>query len=269
MVRIAIGIEYFGADFNGWQAQDHGRTVQQTVEAALSEVADHSITLQCAGRTDTGVHALHQIAHFDTTVAREPRSWLLGTNTHLPFDVNLLWAKAVSEDFHARFSAVQRRYRYVILNRSSRSSVLHQRVSFEARPLELKRMQAAATALIGEHDFTSFRALACQAKSPIRTIEHLELFATGDYIVLDIQANAFLQHMVRNIAGVLMEVGMGKRDVDWVSKLLSIRDRTQGGVTAPAAGLYLVDVTYPATFDIPRVDEHLWPLSLIIGDTHE
>lgn len=262
MARIAFGIEYCGSDFIGWQTQDQGRTVQQAVEKALSIVADHAVTVQCAGRTDTGVHALHQVAHMDTEADRKMHSWILGANVNLPLDVNICWAMPVEDDFHARFSAIKRSYRYIILNRSARSSVVHNKVSWEARYLDEKLMARAAEYLVGEHDFSSYRAVACQAKSPMRTISRLELFRKENYIVIDIEANAFLHHMVRNIAGVLMEIGMGKRPVEWAKEVLDFRDRTRGGETAPADGLYLTDVEYPEQFSIPKANASQWPLCL-------
>jgi tRNA pseudouridine38-40 synthase len=249
-VRIACAVEYDGAGFCGWQAQDHARSVQADVEQALSYVAAQPVRVVCAGRTDTGVHATWQIIHFDTQAERSPRSWTLGTNTRLPRDVRLLWALHVDQSFHARFSAEQRRYRYVILNRDVPSAVLRQRVTWNHRPLDAGRMQAGARLLVGEHNFNAFRALACQAKSPVRTIEELTISRSGDMLYLDIQANAFLHHMVRNIAGVLMTVGSGERPVDWVQEVLEGADRTRGGVTAPPDGLYLVGVRYPGHYGI-------------------
>ena len=261
-MRIAIGIEYDGSGFNGWQSQDHGRTVQDQVEAALGTVANETIRVHCAGRTDTGVHAIHQVAHFDTDATREPHSWVFGTNSLLENDVNLLWAVVVPDEFHARFSAHGRKYRYVILNRPSRSSVMSDKVAWECRELDVNRMSKAAPALLGEHDFSAFRAVACQAKNPVREVRQLEIRQSGDYIIIDIEANAFLQHMVRNIAGVLMEIGMGKQPCEWAAEVLQQRDRTLGGVTAPSSGLYLVGIEYPGNFPIPGPDQRQWPLCL-------
>lgn len=262
MSRIALGIEYFGENFNGWQAQDHGRTVQQTLEQGLSSVANHPVTVHCAGRTDSGVHAVQQVVHMESDARRDSHSWIVGSNVNLPSDVNVLWAKVVDADFHARFSAISRRYRYIILNRDARSSLLHKKVSWEYRSLDVGKMACAAECLVGEHDFTSYRAVACQSKSPVRTVQELNVKRCGDLVILDIQANAFLQHMVRNIAGVLMAIGMGKQPIEWAHDVLEKKDRTLGGVTAPPNGLYLVDVNYPATFSIPKVDPIQWPLSL-------
>lgn len=261
-MRIAIGIEYDGSQFNGWQTQDHGRTVQDCVEKALTFVANEEIKVQCAGRTDTGVHALYQVAHFDTDSTRQSHSWVFGTNSQLESDVNLLWAYQVDDEFHARFDATARSYRYILLNRSARSSVLANKVSWECRELNLHNMKLAAAYLTGKHDFSAFRAIGCQAHSPIREVTQLTLKRTGDFIVLDITANAFLQHMVRNIVGVLLEIGTGKREPDWAQEVLESLDRTQGGMTAPAEGLYLVGVEYPDRYDLPITDQEQWPMCL-------
>jgi tRNA pseudouridine38-40 synthase len=249
-MRIACAVEYDGSGFCGWQRQDHARSVQADVEAALSKVADHEVRVVCAGRTDSGVHASWQIIHFDTGAERSERSWLLGTNANLPDDAGLLWAREVDEDFHARFSAQTRRYRYVIFNREVPSVLLHRRATWVHQVLDVSRMQEAAHYLLGEHDFTSFRALACQAKSPVRTIYRLDIKRSGAYLYLDVEANAFLHHMVRNIAGALLAVGRGVQNSHWIRDVLDKRDRTQGGVTAPASGLYLVGVRYADRFGI-------------------
>ncbi len=250
-MRIACAVEYDGSGFCGWQRQDHARSVQADVESALSKVADHDVRVVCAGRTDSGVHASWQIIHFDTSARRPARSWVLGANANLPRDAGLLWAREVDEDFHARFSARARCYRYVILNREVPSALLRQRVTWIHQSLDVSRMQEGARHLLGEHDFSAFRALACQAKTPVRTIYRLEVKRSGRYLYLDVEANAFLHHMVRNIAGVLLAVGRGVQSSGWVRDVLRQRDRTQGGVTAPADGLYLVGVRYPARHQIP------------------
>jgi tRNA pseudouridine38-40 synthase len=249
-MRLACAVEYDGAGFSGWQRQEHARSVQAAVERSLSFVADHAVHVSCAGRTDAGVHATWQIIHFDAQAERSQRSWLLGANANLPSDVRLLWVRPVDDEFHARFSAQSRSYRYVILNRDVPSALLRQRVTWEHRPLQVERMREGARHLLGEHDFSSFRALACQAKSPVRTVQHLHVTRHGDLLYIDIRANAFLHHMVRNIAGVLLSVGRGERSVEWIAEVLAHRDRTRGGVTAPASGLYLVGVGYPARFSI-------------------
>lgn len=251
-MRIACAVEYDGSAYSGWQRQARVRSAQAAVERALSFVADHRVEVSCAGRTDAGVHATWQIIHFDTEAERSPRSWLLGSNANLPGDVRLLWAQPVDTAFHARFSAEARRYRYVILNSEVPSALLRQRVTWEHRQLDAARMQQGAAYLLGEHDFSAFRAVACQAKSPVRDVQHLEIRRSGRLLYLDIQANAFLHHMVRNIAGVMMAVGSGERPVEWVAEVLEYRDRSLGGVTAPASGLYLVGVQYPAVYGICR-----------------
>lgn len=250
MKRIVCAVEYDGAGFCGWQRQDHAPSVQACVEQALSKVADHPVKVVCAGRTDTGVHATWQIVHFESSAARDTRAWVLGGNANLPGGVRLLTAAEVSEDFHARFAALSRTYRYVILNRPVRSALWRNQVSWQHRPLDVEPMRRGAALLRGEHDFSSFRAVACQAKNPVRTVHRLDVTRSGEFVYLDICANAFLHHMVRNIAGVLMAVGAGQRPVDWVSEILALRDRTRGGVTAPASGLYLVGVEYPQSFGV-------------------
>jgi tRNA pseudouridine38-40 synthase len=250
-MRIALGIEYDGTAFRGWQAQPGSRTVQGVVEQAVSTVADHQVGVVCAGRTDSGVHAVGQVVHFDTRAERRPRSWTLGCNVNLPRDVTVLWARPVAEDFHARFGAVRRSYRYVILNRMTRPAVLRDRVCWHHKSLDAAPMARAAAHLEGEHDFSSFRALSCQAKHPVRTIYSLSVKRAGDFVYIDVTANAFLHHMVRNIAGVLMAVGAGEQAPQWTRQLLEARDRTEGGVTAPPGGLYLASVTYPRDYDLP------------------
>ena len=250
-MKIALGIEYDGSRFHGWQTQQHGvRTVQTELERALSTVAASPVHVFCAGRTDTGVHGIGQVVHFETAAERAPRSWILGGNSNLPEDVRIHWAQPVDDDFHARFSARRRGYRYVILNRWIASAILRDRVSFHRAPLDAARMAEAAIRLLGEHDFSSFRAQGCQAKSPVRTMLGASVTRSGDFIYLDVEANAFLHHMVRNIAGVLMEIGEGKREPEWVDELLTVRDRTLGGATAPPQGLYLVSVGYD-DYDLP------------------
>jgi tRNA pseudouridine38-40 synthase len=251
-MRIALGIEYDGTDFCGWQVQEGVRTVQEELEKALAFVADHPVRVSCAGRTDTGVHAVGQVVHFDTGAVRSERNWLLGTNVNLPDDVSVNWVRPVEDEFNARFSAVARSYRYVIHNRLTRSSIYRNRTSWFHKSLDIKLMQQAADYLIGEHDFSSFRAVACQAKHPVRTIHSLQVSRHDEFIFIDVRANAFLHHMVRNIAGVLMAVGTGDELPGWAGKLLRMRDRTVGGVTAPPGGLYLASVEYPSQFGLPE-----------------
>lgn len=251
-MKIAAGVEYDGRAFCGWQSQKGVRTVQDCVENAISKVADHDLRVICAGRTDTGVHAIGQVIHFETCARRSMRSWVLGTNANLPQDVCMIWAQTVDERFHARFSAVSRRYRYVVMTRWVRPAVLAGRVTWCHRDLDDKRMQKAAKLLRGEHDFTSFRALACQSKSPVRCMHNVDVSRAGDCLYIDLHANAFLHHMVRNITGVLMTIGKGERPVSWVPELLELRDRSRGGVTAPPDGLYLVGVEYATELGFPR-----------------
>ena len=258
-MKIAIGLEYNGAAYSGWQRQKHAHSVQEYVESALSRVADHEVRVQCAGRTDAGVHALWQVAHFETGAQRDMHSWMLGGNVYLPPDISILWAKNAEDDFHARFSATSRSYCYVIMNRTARPGLLYHRVTWECRQLDEGLMQQASGCLLGEHDFTSYRAVDCQAGNPLRNVKRLDIRREGELIILEIEANAFLQHMVRNIAGVLMTIGRGEAAPAWSQQVLDARDRTQGGITAPAAGLYLVDVSYPQKFGIPVRPGMTWP----------
>jgi len=253
-MRIAVGVEYDGSRFCGWQLQEDGvRTVQGAVESALGKVADHDVRVICAGRTDTGVHATGQVIHFETDAIRDERAWVFGANANLPKDVVVLWAKPVSDEFHARFSAVRRSYRYVIFTREVRPTFLAGRVTWHHRELDIERMQQAGNLLLGEHDFSSYRAVACQAKSPVRTLYRLEVSGRGPFIFIDVEANGFLHHMVRNIAGVLMAIGEGEKPVEWSREVLEARDRTLGGVTAHPSGLYLTSVGYPEAFGIPQL----------------
>lgn len=255
MERWCLCVEYNGAAFHGFQAQNFDvATVQRSLEAALSSVADEAITLVCAGRTDAGVHASAQIVHFDTLAKRPSKAWVLGVNGRLPAGVSVKWAQQVSPHFHARFSAQARRYRYIIYNSATRPALLWDQLSWQKRPLDYHRMVEAAAPLIGEHDFSSFRAAQCQARHPVRQVHYVRFARYRQLIVLEIKANAFLHHMVRNIAGVLMTVGCGDKPVSWVGEVLEARDRTRGGVTAPGAGLYLVEVDYPAEFELPAMD---------------
>lgn len=252
-MRIALGIEYDGQGFSGWQRQVGTHTVQDSVERAISKVADSSVTLTCAGRTDAGVHAMEQVVHFDTHANRTARSWVLGTNTHLPDGISIQWATEATDTFHARFSAQARQYRYVIYNHWVRPAILRGKVTWIHAPIDLARMREASSHLVGRHDFSSYRALACQAKSPVRTVHNINLTQEDNIIYIDIRADAFLHHMVRNIAGVLVEIGKGERSSDWSREILEYRDRTKGGVTAPADGLYLVHVDYPDNFQLPQL----------------
>jgi tRNA pseudouridine38-40 synthase len=251
--RYAACIEYRGTAYRGWQRQQPGvASVQEEVERALARVANHDITIACAGRTDAGVHASGQVIHFDSDAKRTPYNWFHGVNAFLPPDISLAWVQPVDPSFHARFAAKARRYRYVIYNDPVRPAHLAHEVTWNYRPLDLERMQRAAESLVGEHDFSAYRAVACQAKSPVKHVHHLRLLRFGQFIVLDIRANAFLHHMVRNIAGVLMQIGAGERHEGWAQEVLEGRSRKNGGLTAPAFGLYLVDVTYPERFELPK-----------------
>lgn len=251
--RVAIAFEYDGRGFHGWQLQKSGvRSVESELARAVSRVADHPVDLVCAGRTDARVHASFQVAHFDTPSVRNLRSWVMGMNTALPDDIAVHWAGNGVADFHARFSAVYRRYRYVILNRPVRPGIQRGQVSWTFRPLDVASMHRAAQVLVGEHDFSSFRAAGCQSRTPVRYLERISVTRKGDYVVIDVQANAFLHHMVRNIAGALMAVGAGKQPEPWIGEVLACKDRKLAGVTAPPDGLYLVDVGYPDQYGIPR-----------------
>jgi len=250
-MRFAACVEYDGTHFSGWQTQKHDvRTVQEEVEFGLSKVADETVSIITAGRTDTGVHATHQIIHFDSEVDRSHFAWCRGANRFMSRDVRLLWVAPIDDEFHARFSALSRSYRFVIYNSPIKSALFRTHVTHEYKPLDAERMRKAGQALLGEHDFTSFRAAGCQAHSPVRRMLDFNLDTSNDWIWFDVRANAFLQHMVRNIAGSLIEVGSGKREVTWIKELLEVCDRTKAGVTAPPHGLYLTGVKYPDEFAV-------------------
>ncbi|HVV67904.1 MAG TPA: tRNA pseudouridine(38-40) synthase TruA [Gammaproteobacteria bacterium] len=253
MMRWALGIEYEGTCYHGWQSQTNEKlmTVQRCLEQAVSRVADHAVEVVCAGRTDKGVHATSQVVHFDTARPRDSRAWVMGVNHGLPEDIRVIWAKEVSEDFHARFSAVARRYHYIIYNHRIASAILRRHVTWFIHPLDEDKMRVAANYLLGEHDFSAFRGADCQAKTTRRCVHRLDIVRRGDFIKIDIQANAFLHHMVRNIAGVLIEIGVAKRQPVWAQEVLMGRDRKLGGITAPPEGLYLVDITYSPLDAIP------------------
>lgn len=251
MPRFAVGLEYDGSAYAGWQIQASAASIQSVAEQAFGRVADHPIALTCAGRTDAGVHAVGQVAHFDSEAVRTVRAWALGANTHLPGDVCVLWAHEVPGEFHARYAAIARSYRYVILNRGSRPALSRHRVCWVHRPLDAQRMQSAAAHLVGEHDFSAFRAAECQSRTPIRRMDSIVVTRSAEHILIDVTANAFLHHMVRNIAGVLIEIGAGEAEPEWARKVLESRDRAAGGVTAPAGGLYLMRVDYPSAFGLP------------------
>ena len=255
--RVAARIEYHGGHYHGWQAQPHLSvpTVQEALEAALCEISGEPVRTTCAGRTDTGVHGFAQVVHFDDPVGRSLKAWVMGTNRHLPPDIRVHWAKDVSSAFHARFSATARRYRYVICNSPTRPALLNGMVSWWRHSLDIELMREAAISLIGERDFSAFRAASCQATSPNRCVTSCEVTRRGDYVVVDITANAFLHHMVRNIVGSLLSVGSQSESVQWFEQVLDGRDRTKAAETAPAEGLYLVSVAYPDEFALPATPE--------------
>ena len=256
-MRFAACLEYDGADFFGWQSQAHARSVQDCVEAAFSRVADHEIKVTCAGRTDAGVHATGQVVHFESRARRADDAWRRGADGYLPDDVRVRWVRPVGADFHARFDALRRRYRYVILNAPTPSALLRRLSVWEYRPLEAEAMHAAAQMLVGEHDFSAYRSAGCRSQTPMRRIESLCVHRDRRFVYVDVCANAFLQHMVRNVVGVLLEIGRGERPRDWARQVLASRDRTQGGVTVAGAGLYLVGIEYDARHALP--DDALWP----------
>ncbi|MEK8088295.1 tRNA pseudouridine(38-40) synthase TruA [Thermithiobacillus plumbiphilus] len=257
-MRIAIGVEYDGSAFCGWQRQHGQPSVQAAVEAALSRVANEPIEVVVAGRTDTGVHGIGQVAHFDSSALRSEYAWVRGANAALPAAVSLRWALPVPDDFNARFSATGRAYRYLILNRPERPALRRHFVSWIYTPLDADLMQAAAGHLIGRHDFSAFRASSCQARHPVRELRRLQVTRMGDLIALDVEANAFLHHMVRNLAGVLIAVGSGQQAPGWAAEVLESRDRRLAGVTAPPAGLYLTHVSYPERFGLPQLLAEPW-----------
>ncbi len=250
-MRIALGIEYDGTAYNGWQRQKSGVGIQTHVEEAVSGVANETVEVICAGRTDSGVHASGQVVHFDTGAKRSRRGWLLGINSALPDDINANWVAFVDEEFHARFSATSRSYRYLILNRTVRSALNRNRAWWVFQALDEKAMLEASKCLLGEHDFSAFRAAGCQASTPVREISNLQIVRHGEWLAITVTANAFLQHMVRNITGVLVAVGKGEEEPAWVNSVLESRDRKQGGVAAPPHGLTLSAVDYPSRFNIP------------------
>ena len=250
-MRIALGVEYDGSRFCGWQTQPDGCAVQDVLERALRGIAGAAVTITCAGRTDAGVHALAQVVHYDTAATRPPSAWVRGVNALLPPPCAVIWAREVADEFHARYCALSRTYRYLLLNGPVRPAAAHARVGWFHLPLDLDGMRAAARLLIGEHDFSAFRSAECQARSPVRTVRRLDLYRRGSYIVFEIQANAFLHHMVRNIVGCLIYVGKGKHQPGWLAEVLAGRDRARAAPTFDAAGLYLVDIQYEPCWGLP------------------
>jgi tRNA pseudouridine38-40 synthase len=251
MVRIALGIEYDGAPFHGWQSQPSGNTVQDTLERALAAMAAEPIRVLCAGRTDTGVHASAQVVHFDTVASRPGNAWVKGVNASLPASIAVLWAKPVAENFHARFCALSRRYVYVLSNRAVRPALGAGAIGWFPLPLDVERMREAAAALVGCHDFSAFRSVQCQAKSPVRDLRSLAIERSGDTIRFTLEANAFLHHMVRNIVGGLVYVGKGRHPPEWLAGVLASRDRSTAAPTFPPHGLYLTGVDYAPEWGLP------------------
>lgn len=259
-MKVALGIEYDGSQYFGWQKQQRVVSIQAALETALSKIANESISIFCAGRTDAGVHATGQVVHFETQTQRSITVWTFGVNANLPANIAVKWARIVDDDFHARFSALARRYRYIIYNHPLRHGILNKGISHYYPDLDENKMHKAAQVLLGENDFSAFRAAQCQSLSPFRNVHHIRVTRQQRYIVIDIQANAFVHHMVRNIVGSLIEVGNGHQSEEWIQFLLSSKDRTLAAATAKPEGLYLVDVIYPDHFQLPK--NSLGPLFL-------
>jgi tRNA pseudouridine38-40 synthase len=259
MVRVALGIEYDGAGYAGWQSQAHGNTVQDVLEKALAAVAGQPLRVACAGRTDAGVHALAQVVHFDSAVLRPETAWVRGVNAHLPPQVAVRWAKEVGPEFHARFSARSRVYRYLLLNRAVRPALLAGHVGWFHHPLDMDAMRTAAACLVGEHDFSAFRAAECQAKSPIKHLYRADIAMQGECIVFDFHANAFLHHMIRNLVGSLVYIGKGKHPPAWLAELLQERDRKRAAPTFAADGLYFAGVEYDPVWQLPAAGRIMTP----------
>lgn len=259
-MRIALMVEYDGSQYHGWQAQNGLHTVQQTLENAIIKVADKELTITAAGRTDTGVHATNQVIHFDSEKPRSIHSWIHGVNSFLPKDICVKWGREMSDHFHARYSATARRYCYIIYNAAVRPALFRSQVTWQYRQLNHDLMQEGGQYLLGENDYTSFRSIECQSNTPMRNIHQIQINRSGDMVIIDITANAFLHHMVRNIAGVLMAVGTGKKPPNWVGEILQAKDRRLGAETAPPYGLYLMSITYPKEFGI--IQTNPWPLFL-------
>jgi tRNA pseudouridine38-40 synthase len=250
-VRIALGLEYEGAAFAGWQTQPQGNTVQDALERALADIAGAPIRVACAGRTDAGVHAAAQVVHFDAPTARPENAWVRGVNAHLPDSIAVRWSRKVPDDFHARYSALARSYRYVLHNHAVRPALLHGRVGWFHLPLDIEAMQAGAALLAGEQDFSAFRAAECQARSPVKTLHQADVRREGDCIVFDFRASAFLHHMVRNMVGALVYVGKGAHPPKWIAELIAGRDRRLAAPTFSPSGLYLSGVEYDARWQLP------------------
>ena len=258
-MRLALGVEYDGSAFRGWQTQPGGQTVQDALEAALKRIAGVAISVVCAGRTDAGVHATAQVVHFDTQVERPLTAWVRGVNTFLPPQVAVRWVHPVPDEFHARFSAYGRRYRYILINRAQRTGVWHGRAGWYHHPLDVEIIQQAAALLLGEHDFSAFRAADCQAKSPVKTVRRADVRRSGDLLIFDFEAGAFLHHMVRNLVGSLVYVGQGKHPPEWMEQLMASGDRRLAAPTFAAAGLYLAGVLYELHWGLPVCDDSFLP----------
>lgn len=253
MTRIALGIEYDGQPYKGWQIQADQITVQQTLQQALSQIACHPVQVTAAGRTDTGVHAEEQVVHFDTQAVRPLSAWVRGVNSWLPDSIAVRWAQPVSENFHARFSAVARSYRYLLINRPVRSALYAGKAGWFHLPLDLSAMQQAAACLLGQHDFSAFRAAQCQARSPVKTLSRLDIQRQDNLFVFELQANAFLHHMVRNIIGCLVYIGKGKYPPQWLTDIRDSRSRKQAAPTFAPDGLYLTKISYPPQYELPDI----------------
>ncbi|UDG79413.1 tRNA pseudouridine synthase A [Candidatus Ecksteinia adelgidicola] len=259
-VKIALGIEYDGSNYCGWQRQKKTVSIQSCLEHALTKIANTPLTVACAARTDSGVHATGQVVHFVTNVQHNKNAWIMGVNNYLPSNIAVSWVRFVTDDFHARFSAISRCYRYIIYNNRYRPAILKQGITHFYHPLDANRMHDAAQVLLGEHNFTSFRAARCQSCTPWRNIKYINIIRRGKYIIIDIKANSFLYHMVRNIVGSLTKIGTGKKDKNWLAELLILKNRKLAAATAPPEGLYLVSIDYPKYFFLPK--QPLGPLFL-------
>lgn len=250
--KIALGVEYNGTKYNGWQIQKNENSIEKYLKIAIENIAQENIKIYCGGRTDSGVHAIGQVIHFNTSKVRKNSAWSIGVNTYLPDDIAVNWSKKVDFDFHARFSAKSRRYCYIILNHECKSGIFNEFIAHYPKPLDVEKMQIAANSLLGERDFTSFRSKKCQSRSPFRKIKNIIINRYGNYILIDIEANSFLYNMVRNIVGSLLEIGYGKRKVTWLSDLLMYKDRSMAASTAKPNGLYLVSIKYPSKYKLPK-----------------
>jgi tRNA pseudouridine38-40 synthase len=258
-MRLAIALEYDGSLFCGWQSQPSGCGIQDAVEKAIAEIAGEPVGVTAAGRTDTGVHASYQVAHFEVSVERPLTAWVRGVNTNLPEGVAVTWAREVAEDFHARFAVEERGYRYILLNHAIRPGVMRGKVGWHHRPLDEQIMQRAALKLLGQHDFSAFRAAECQARSPVKEMRVASISRKGNYLVLDFRADGFLHHMVRNIVGCLVHIGVGNAEPAWIDELLAHKDRTKAAPTFMADGLYLSYIRYPLRFELPDCGRSVWP----------